>query len=649
MADGEKFGVKSIVEGSDAFQALKNELYVNAVMSRTGITNFVVNHEDPALVEAFLKFCFDTTRLYHHTVGIDAVELEYGAPGVGNSTKRLDELIYGTFKLVTDPSTGAESYEYDQKTGRRVRNSDGFVSRTNAKNKMAKDRFLIINNLDFSKDFCPVTPGVIERSLWVLDKFRDPNLRNQCKIILVTNKPIRLPFNTRVVEIPRVNAFSANTIIDNYINAYKEGNYEVEFAPSQRQHIVRKLIGMTYTNGADTLAQAMQESRDEKSSAKRIDTEKVVRVLRKKINASLMRDGVGLTHLSPRPWEDYICPETSSFTYDVMKILRDLEEIKRLNAIKKKMEDGGIEADEVVSTIESLQSRIPHVIVLYGKGGVGKSAFPVHLAGLLDFDVWDFNINATHDMYVGEGARKMREALSMISKTSHIILRIDEYDRAIGSAGVRGEGMHEAHKQVESEFMNWLQNSQEESLFRKQNIFVVMTTNHKENITGPLLRSGRADLVIDISNFDSQSLKETFATSARRMFNRGIKVIGFGDQNELQNAINDLDLDTISEIAMVKGFTVRDVETLILEMAAHRYYLANGQEGLPWDSETFIKVVENSQGSTREDCTGEFVLGDRFLDDAEAAAEVDQLFLDLYGDIETTVDDDGNIAPGFSD
>ena len=53
--------------------------------------------------------------------------------------------------------------------------------------------------------------------------------------------------------------------------------------------------------------------------------------------------------------------------------------------------------------------------------------------------------------------------------------------------------------------MNWLQNSQEENLFVKNNIFVIMTTNHKDNITGPLLRSGRADLVIDIDNFDFYS------------------------------------------------------------------------------------------------------------------------------------------------
>ena len=116
----------------------------------------------------------------------------------------------------------------------------------------------------------------------------------------------------------------------------------------------------------------------------------------------------------------------------------------------------------------------------------------------------------------------MRETLAKVTNASHIIVRIDEYDRAIGASGQSGQGMHEAHKQVEAEFMNWLQNSQEEGVFNKQNIILVLTTNHKENITGPLLRSGQSDLVIDIDNFDSKSMLETFKTAARRMKNRGV-------------------------------------------------------------------------------------------------------------------------------
>jgi hypothetical protein len=243
-----------------------------------------------------------------------------------------------------------------------------------------------------------------------------------------------------------------------------------------------------------------------------------------------------------------------------------------------------------------------------------NSAFPVHFAGLLDFDVWDFNINASHSKWVGEGPERMREALKKISKASHLVVRIDEYDRAIGSTAASGQGMHEAHKQVESEFMNWLQNNQEDNMFIKNDIFLVLTTNHKENITGPLLRSGRADLVIDINEFDDKSMKEAFLSASRRMKNRGVVApIGYTSFEDFAKAIEKLDIDKLIPIVSRNGFTVRDIDILLIEMATHDYYFKKNGQGIAWCTENFIKVLENSTGSTKDEETCELVLGDRFF------------------------------------
>ncbi|GAG52791.1 unnamed protein product, partial [marine sediment metagenome] len=231
---------------------------------------------------------------------------------------------------------------------------------------------------------------------------------------------------------------------------------------------------------------------DEKDT---IDPNLVITNLRHQVNENLMLDGKGLQALAPRPWADYICPKSSNFTYDVNKILRDLAEVDRLKQIQQENMANGKDDLDLVRTINAIQNRMPHTMVLHGKGGVGKSAFPIHLAGLLGFDIWDFNVGASHVMWVGEGAANMRDTLSRIEKSSHVILRIDEYNRSMGSTGADTKGMHSAHQQVESELMNWLQNANEENLFVKNDIFIVMTTNHKEAITGPMLRSGRIDLV----------------------------------------------------------------------------------------------------------------------------------------------------------
>lgn len=606
----------SFIEHSPKFAKTRGELIVTVKLSLTGITNLVVGHEDPSIVDAFLKTCFKTQELYNNTIDIDSVELQAGSAGKGRAASWLDELIYGSFEMAKDPNTDMLMPVIDQQTGKRKRLPDGFVNRkeviSQSPSDKLLDKLLIIKNIDYCLDFCKDTPGEVDpRALQVFDQFRNPSVKKGCRILLITNKPVKFPFKVRVVNLPKVDDLEAQHVIDSFTALYTKNKHDVTFTNNQLEQIIRKLQGLTYTEAGDALAYAMSAS--VVKGTQKIDTIKVLKLLRDKINEGFMADGNGLTHLTPRPWEDYICPESSNFTWDVKKMLRDFTEIEKLRKEQEALIAAGKDESEISHLIESIQSRIPHVIVLYGKGGVGKSAFPVHLAGLLGFDVWDFNVNATHSKWIGEGSRQMRETLGKISKASHLIVRIDEYDRGMGATGESGNGMHEAHKQVESEFMNWLQNSQEEGLFNKQNIVLVLTTNHKENITGPLLRSGRSDLVIDIDNFDSKSMMETFKTCARRMKNRGVMAIGYTDWEKLQEDINKLDLPRLAELTTMKGFTVRDVEMLILEMASHKYYLKKYNDGLPWDSETFAKVLERSTGSTRAEGTGELILGDRTL------------------------------------
>ena len=977
----ENYSYDSLVEGSKKFQDLSVQCKSSVRLSLTGITNLVVNYEDPCLVDAFLKSCFKNSELYKETFDIDAVELQAGNPGRGVAAQYLDALIFGSCeKQDSGHDLGLSVAKTDAQTGKRKRKLDGFVNRKEVLTGEFRDRLLVIKNIDYCLDFCAQKPGKVDaRNLWIFDNFRNPSIKMGCRLLLVTNEPLCFPFSIRTLNIDPVDFYEAKHIIGSFLQLYRDGGYKVDFGETHYQQIIRKISGLTYTEAADAFAEALSNKGETSLGSKQIDPIRVVRNLREKVNRNLMENSTGLTHLFPKPWCDYICPESSNFTYDVKKIVRDFTEINHLRDIEKESIKNGKDVSFVSKNIEAIRSRMPHVIVLYGKGGIGKclgkgtpvimydgsvkrvediivgdllmgpdsrarkvlsinsghgplyrvdqkngdsyvcnnnhilslqnaqkssdlkpifisaedfckkdknwkkyhngwkagvefdekivpidpywfglwlgdgtslkpaitisekdkeirnwlkewgkdnglfirmesnkvspktkvfnfsprkgsgfclnkikmalkemdvlgnkhipknylinsrknrlkllaglidsdgyktlcgslqftnvnkklaldvlylvrslglkgfwtegykgiksinyrvkaytvtiggnlstipvrlprkmghdnpqkktlkcgisvspigngeyfgftidgdrqfllgdftvthnSAFPIHFAGLLDFDVWDFNINASHSKWIGEGPERMRESLGKISKASHLVVRIDEYDRAMGSTGESGQGMHEAHKQVESEFMNWLQNSQEENFFAKNDIFVILTTNHKENITGPLLRSGRADLVIDINDFDAKSMKEAFMSSARRMKNRGISVpVGFSVFDDFDSAVKSLDLDKIVELASAKGFTVRDVDTLLLEMAAHNYYFVKNKIGIPWTNEMFVKILENSVGSIREDGTGELILGDRFIETEKEKTIDPQLSFPFFSEYSTEFD-----------
>jgi hypothetical protein len=48
-------------------------------------------------------------------------------------------------------------------------------------------------------------------------------------------------------------------------------------------------------------------------------------------------------------------------------------------------------------------------------------------------------------------------------------------------------------------------------------------------------------------------------------------------------------------------------------MATHNYYCKVNKDGINWNTDNFIKVIENSTGSNKGDDTSELVLGDRFF------------------------------------
>ena len=400
MSDNERidsFSYESLLTESERFQKLRRTCRSTVRVSLSGITNLVTNYEDPLLIDNFLQKCFKASELYKETYDIDAVELQRGSPGAGNSLKYLDSLIFGNFATKDESGVGVDVPVIDNQTGRRKRLPDGFVTRREVLTGEFTSKLLIIKGIDYCLDFCDKEPGDIDSAvMWLFENFRNPSVKQGCRLLLVSHTPLKFPFKIRMVKFDLVDDYSAMHIIESWIDKYRDNDYTVEISDVQKTNLARKLCGLNYTEAADVLSEALSAGTAVDPAIKSIDTNVVVKNLREKINSNLLGDSVGLTHLVAKPWEDYIHSESSSFTFDVEKILRDFKEINRLKDKQKKLLSKNKNTEPTEHTINAIRSRMPHVILLYGRGGVGKSAFPLHFAGLLDFDVWDFNINASH-------------------------------------------------------------------------------------------------------------------------------------------------------------------------------------------------------------------------------------------------------------
>lgn len=629
--------IKDIVDHSKTLNSFIQEIIVATKLTPTGIVNIVVGHEEKDIVRTVLRKAFKVSEIWEQAWDLDAYELQLGKPGSGKAAARIDEKLFGTVKMKKadpkDPSSQPYQ-EVDVTTGTRVRNRDGLVNRVelNSTESPTTEKTMILHNLDTCLDFCGLDQaGDIDlRYGQMFVTYTDKNIRNHTRLVLITSVPLSfksrggksLPFPCTKLEFPKITEIESKNIIHDYIHLFTKRattQYEMNMTKLQEEQAIRKLVGLTYTQACEIVGFALIASKKEDGSndpkkTKKLIAAKFLKELRNRINGLYLRDAKGITVLDARPWDDYVLPESSNFTYHVQTALRDFREIAEVRqelSIKQAKNASISEIEELEQRIEALENNIPHTMLLYGKGGVGKSAFPVHYAGLLGYDVIDFNINAMHSKWIGEGGENIRKALDSISKTTHLVIRIDEYDRGMGSTDSNGSGMHEAHKQVEMEIMNWLANSCEQNLFRKNKVILVMTTNHKENLTGPLIRSGRMDLAIDISSFDPKAMLTTLKSAARRMYNRGVIALGFKSPEEFQKAIDSLDTMQIATLLTSKRFTVRDVEMLLLRMARHRYYKNKyGNEGIEWNTNSFVKVLEYSEGSVKDDTTGELIIGD---------------------------------------
>lgn len=143
---------------------------------------------------------------------------------------------------------------------------------------------------------------------------------------------------------------------------------------------------------------------------------------------------------------------------------------------------------------------VPKGILLTGDPGVGKTMFAKAFANEVNATLFFASGADFAELYVGVGAKRVRNLFRTARMSAPAIIFIDEFD-AIGNRETMGNDTERLS--VVNQLLTEM-----DGLNKKEDIFVIATTNYENKIDKALLRPGRIDKRINIPLPDKDTRKK---------------------------------------------------------------------------------------------------------------------------------------------
>src|SRR5208283_675992 len=165
------------------------------------------------------------------------------------------------------------------------------------------------------------------------------------------------------------------------------------------------------------------------------------------------------------------------------------EAVEELHEIKEFLENP--------KKFQALGARIPTGVLLYGPPGTGKTLLARAVAGEAGVPFFSISGSDFVEMFVGVGASRVRDLFEQAKQNSPCIIFVDEID-AVGRH--RGAGLGGGHDEREQTLNQLL--VEMDGFEAKDNIIKIAATNRPDILDPALLRPGRFDRQIPVSNPD---------------------------------------------------------------------------------------------------------------------------------------------------
>ncbi len=219
-----------------------------------------------------------------------------------------------------------------------------------------------------------------------------------------------------------------------------------------------------------------------------------------------------------------------------------------------------------------LGAQIPRGILLFGPPGCGKTLMARALAGEAGAAFYSISGSDFVEMYVGVGARRVRDLFKDARQSAPAIIFIDELDsvgRRRSGTGPGSQGSAEEQGQALNQLL-----AEIDGFEPAQGVIVVGATNRPDVLDPALLRPGRFDRAVGLELPDERGRREVLGVHARG------KPLGAG-----------VDLESIAKRTV--GMTGADLASLFNE-AALLTARARRSSILPEDLEAALERVRDA-------------------------------------------------------
>ena len=161
---------------------------------------------------------------------------------------------------------------------------------------------------------------------------------------------------------------------------------------------------------------------------------------------------------------------------------------------------------------QRLGGKIPRGVLMVGPPGTGKTLLARAVAGEADVPLFSISGSDFVEMFVGVGASRVRDMFAQAKKNSPCLLFIDEID-AVGRH--RGAGLGGGNDEREQTLNQLL--VEMDGFEDKENVIVIAATNRPDVLDPALLRPGRFDRQVTVTNPDKKGREEILKVHVKKV------------------------------------------------------------------------------------------------------------------------------------